>query len=332
MFSGTDFGSVILGADPEIAAVNEKGWCIPATTVLRTSSTVDVQEPVEGQSYKGPFFIIDEGFSIQSDGASLEANIPPSRSTDTLIDSLRRVFKVSHELVTDLGLQLEMLSTIPISQQQINKGGIELTKFGCDADFNPYGDGVSQSDVDPKTLLNRFFGGHIHMSPHSQMGDDFFTEYVYEIILSLDMLVGLADVLLDGTSGAGERRKVYGRAGRYRLQPWGFEYRTPGGVYLRSPETTAYMFELTKRATFLATDQDAVYELLDLVNFRALQETINNADQAQAIHLWEKLIPSFNQVLDDSSTLFDAVLGIGVDGGIMQSTKLRDFYKNWSLE
>lgn len=334
MFTSSQYDEGVLGADPEFAAVDERGWCVPATRVLRTiDKKWGVREPVKGDSYKGPYFVFGPpGFSFQSDGASLEVNIPPDNSTQALVDSLRATFQVGHAIVSELGLRLEMLSTIPISLDQIKAGGIELSEFGCDVDHNPYGDTVNQADVDPTTLQARFFGGHIHMSPHTGMGERFYTENVYETVVALDLLVGLADVMLDGTEGAAARRKVYGRAGRYRPQKWGFEYRSPGSVYLRSPHTTAMMFELTKRATWLATNDALVYELLDVVTFTGMLDTINKADTDAATQLWTKMLPILNRTFADSEELFNEVLHIGQTGGIMQSPSLSDLYQNWSLE
>ena len=64
----------------------------------------------------------------------------------------------------------------------------------------------------------------------------------------LDIVVGNTCVIMDRAPSQVERRKVYGRAGEYRLPAHGIEYRTLSNFWLRSYQLTHLVFSLARFA------------------------------------------------------------------------------------
>lgn len=119
-----------------------------------------------------------------------------------------------------------------------------------------------------------------------------FMEYE-KLIYLLDILVGNTGVLLDRNPLSAERRKVYGRAGEFRLTPYGVEYRVLSNFWLKSYTIFSLMFALARFAVcVLINDKEnhntAFYDaIIEKVNGRLIEEAINenNFDLAMKNYL-----------------------------------------------
>jgi hypothetical protein len=74
-----------------------------------------------------------------------------------------------------------------------------------------------------------------------------------------------------------KRREVYGRAGEYRIQPHGLEYRTPGAE-LWAPGEFWLLSMVLGSIRYVMYNFPKVRPKLDSVNWAAVQATINTGD------------------------------------------------------
>lgn len=84
-------------------------------------------------------------------------------------------------------------------------------------------------------------GFHIHFGlPKALLlfAADKAQEFIENIILTLDYLVGIPSMLKDTTNDRRLSMGTYGKPGDYRVSENTLEYRVPGGFHLRSPELT----------------------------------------------------------------------------------------------
>jgi hypothetical protein len=110
-----------------------------------------------------------------------------------------------------------------------------------------------------------------------------------KVIPVLDIIVGNTCVLIDRDPGNIERRKVYGRAGEYRVPTHGLEYRTLSNFWLRSYQTMSFVLALTRFGVSIANSPEAREKLMSLVNMEDIQDAINNNDAKLAQKNFNKI-------------------------------------------
>ena len=87
----------------------------------------------------------------------------------------------------------------------------------CDPDYNAWTEDINPKPSGEKTNL-RSAGCHIHIGY-----DNPNVETSLQLIKLFDVYLGLASVVIDPDN---KRRQLYGKAGAFRVQDWGVEYRT----------------------------------------------------------------------------------------------------------
>jgi len=110
-----------------------------------------------------------------------------------------------------------------------------------------------------------------------------FQEYE-KLIYLLDIIVGNTSVLLDRNPLSTERRKVYGRAGEFRLTNYGVEYRVLSNFWLKSYTIFSLVFALARFSVCLLIQDkingdDAFYDsIIKAVNPDLIEKAINEND------------------------------------------------------
>jgi hypothetical protein len=95
----------------------------------------------------------------------------------------------------------------------------------------------------------------------------------------IDAFVGIPSILYDTDV---ERRSLYGKAGCFRLQPYGFEYRTLSSFWIANPSRLSFIWKQVAYALY-------AYERgLALPDYDLTRNTINNNDVDTAIALIEE--------------------------------------------
>jgi hypothetical protein len=107
-----------------------------------------------------------------------------------------------------------------------------------------------------------------------------------------DILVGNTCVMLDRDEGQIERRKLYGRAGEYRKNDHGYEYRTLSNFWLRSYPLTSLVFGLSRLANAAifyegSFERKPIDELLACVEPSLIAQAINENNLELAQENWQ---------------------------------------------
>lgn len=102
------------------------------------------------------------------------------------------------------------------------------------------------------------------------------------LIPLLDLFCGIPSILLDRSNGALLRRKLYGKAGDYRLTPYGIEYRTLSNFWIKSYTLMSFFTGMARHALLLLASyyegKNNIYDILNKINKKDIQKAINNND------------------------------------------------------
>lgn len=199
-----------------------------------------------------------------------------------------------------------------------------LTSFGCSPSlvFHPnHGVMPSVPEANPLIVRERSIGYHVHLGTRTPLAVKrdiaamervinvnperlkalknhdlklaellHTTEGRVRLVQACDLLVGLPAVLIDRDSRQVWRRKLlgYGKAGEFREQKHGFEYRTLGPWALKHP-MFAWWANAMVRDALIATMNDLDIELKKHVSMLEVAKAINTNNLYDAVPLWNKV-------------------------------------------
>lgn len=262
-FESALFGAITLGADPEIFLTDPSGKPWGA----RDCSTGTKEEPE-------PFY----GGGLQVDGMALEYNIAPAETIDQWIDYHSDILDRMEQRAIEQDLQICDASLLDFTDY-IAEG--EPTEdeliFGCDPDLNA-GTGCENKMPDNDGSIKfRTTGGHVHVGmcqwgilDHNQL------ETARVLVKMLDATLGLWSVLNDDGL---ERKKLYGKAGAFRVKPYGFEYRTLSNFWVFKKSYMEYVFTtVTKVMTLPTTLMFSIASRIESI-YPQIEQAINTNDR-----------------------------------------------------
>lgn len=114
------------------------------------------------------------------------------------------------------------------------------------------------------------------------------------LIPLMDLFVGIPSVLIDRDPNASSRRMMYGKAGDFRYQPHGIEYRTLSNFWLKS-YTLMHLFTGLGRTAFLIASNDINNKteyskhLFSIISINDIKKAINNNDYVMARDIFLKI-------------------------------------------
>ncbi|HEY6022351.1 MAG TPA: hypothetical protein VIY48_21575 [Candidatus Paceibacterota bacterium] len=330
-----------VGTDPELAVVNQEGEVVPSGWLFDVwETTMDVIQPpppIEGMPPKGRKLYLTQlgdGFVLYEDGASLEFQVPPTDLPEDMVFNLSKILVLADQMVTDAGYRMLITASLPITDEVIQRGGVALSRFGCDPDSTMMDDPYDPSKIDARTCYNRFYGGHVHVGVPEGQDEEFYHDFRFEMGLTCDLLLGLPDVLFDHSVEARTRRQVYGRIGRHRCQVYGdgsrgYEYRVPSNGWLRHPYKAMFMFQMVQLAPYFVANEDLYHQLVNGINIEELKEAINGTDEVIASRLYSEVMARLTY-LSDEGFLPDYVdFGLPFDS---PEVSVDDGVTYWNLE
>ena len=213
-----------IGSDPEMFVV-DKNTPIPAIGLVPGSK----KEP----------FKISEHESVQVDNVAIEFNVKPTLSPEEFIESLNKCYlwMTNHlkSINPDFGILIK--PSVYFTKEQLRSK--EARMFGCEPDFNAWE--LCMNDSPRPNSLLRSCGGHIHLGIDGDLDS---IDYP-RLIRAMDHTVGIYCASICGDK---ERMKLYGKAGAFRVKPYGVEYRTPSNTWLTSEAHIETVFSLVHRA------------------------------------------------------------------------------------
>lgn len=302
---------VSLGCDPEFFFEKEGEGVIGAEKVIGDKL----------ESGSGANFVLD--------GVQIELNPPPFHCRESGANLIAHAFrKLREHLATRQNIKATFTTCINLSKGELDSLSEKAKLLGCAPSLNR-ADAKAAVTVNGATSLSRSAGGHIHMGiSHSKLAAPGNRERLVDL---LDVLLGNTCVLIDRDPNAAERRKIYGRAGEYRLPAHGLEYRTLSNFWLRAYPlfsfvmgtarnaasilhtsiTAPYYADLAKSRPgdghiYAAYNWDPEAELLEAIGGEAglkmAREAINTSDVALADEVWQK-VRGWMKTLPDSCSL-----------------------------
>lgn len=220
-----------LGADPETFLINPSGKHISSLGLINADKWNPMQIPNMAQ-----------GFTLQEDNVSLEYGIPPAASAEEFIKHINSVMEASRPYIKDLSFS--KLSCVVFDKDQMLDPRAHM--FGCEADYDAWGDNSLDEQGDPKNVNKkpvppheymRSAGGHIHVETK---------EDPIEVVQAMDLFLGVPSVLMD-VSGS-KRREMYGKRGAHRIKSYGVEYRTLSNFWIFDEKLIRWAWNQTQKA------------------------------------------------------------------------------------
>lgn len=210
--------NITVGADPELFIVNEKTG--------KVVSSIGIIPGEKGNAWRSDD--MPEGFGIEVDNILGEFNIPPCRTKEEFINNIEYmkdyIDRFVKEKNPDLGIQC--IASREVDEDQLQSDEAKL--FGCSPDFNAYTEMENEKPNGESTNL-RSAGFHIHIGYDN---NDIDTSV--ELVKYLDLYLGVPAVIDDPDK---KRRLLYGKAGSFRLTPYGVEYRSLSSALMKDKKT-----------------------------------------------------------------------------------------------
>ena len=259
--------NVTIGADPELFLINSKTG--------EVVSSIGIIPGEKGNPYRSED--MPEGYGLEIDNILAEFNIPPTRTKEEFIEAISYMKNYIKKFIKAKNKKLDILckASMMVNEDQLQSPEAKL--FGCSVDYNAYTEEPNPKPQGERTNL-RSAGFHIHIGY-----DDNNVDTSLLLIKYLDMYLGVPSVVKDGDT---KRRSLYGKAGCFRLTPYGLEYRVLSSYFLTNKLTLSWVWNGVAEAI------EAYNEGYPLADPELVQKAINESDKALA----EKLIKAYKLV------------------------------------
>lgn len=271
--SGYTRNSLYFGCDPELF-ITQAGKIVGAERVLPSNGLA--------VGYYG---------KVVLDGVQVEFNPRADPCRANIGNYIRDHFKTLKrhlDTLTKNGEEFEVsfLQVVDVPRGEFCALSDKSKALGCMPSLNKYNQRAGVR-VNPSTYRKRSAGGHIHlgMSSNPTMMKKGVRERLVPI---LDILVGNTCVLIDREPRAHERRRLYGRAGEYRLPKHGLEYRTLSNFWLTHYYLMSFVMGLARMGVHVmeTTGWDAEAHLLGMVDQKKIRRAINTNNLELAQENW----------------------------------------------
>lgn len=249
--------NITIGADPELFIIN--------TNTGKVVSAVGLIPGEKGDPWRCKE--MPKGFGLETDNILAEFNIPPATTKDDFVSSILYMQEFIDRFVKKINPELSIKC---IASQKVPKSELQsdqAKEFGCSVDYNVYTESPNPKPKGTATNI-RSAGTHIHCG-YENPSD----EISLKLIKYFDAYVGLPSVIKDRDK---KRRTLYGKAGCFRLCPYGFEYRTLSSAMMNSPKRIAFMWDQVMKAI------EAFESDVKIPDPDKIQEAINNSDSTLA--------------------------------------------------
>lgn len=255
---------VTIGADPELFLVNSKTG--------EVVSSIGIIPGEKGNPYRSKD--MPEGYGLEIDNILAEFNIPPVSSKEDFIEAMTYMKNYIKKFIKAKNPNLDILckASMIVNEDQLQSPEAKL--FGCNVDYNAYTEMPNPKPKGEDTNL-RSAGFHIHIGYNNCNVDT-----SLKLVKYLDMYLGVPSVIKDNDT---KRRSLYGKAGCFRLTPYGVEYRVLSSYFLSNKITLAWVWKGINRAI------DALNRNTLLADSDFVQKAINESDKTIA----ELLIKSY---------------------------------------
>lgn len=257
-----------IGADPELFIFDK--------SKKKVISSIGIIPGFKGDAYTEG---MPKGFGIQIDNILGEFNIPPTNLTlgKEFVNNIMYMKTWIKNYVKNINPDYTVRCSASelIDEDQLQSD--EAKEFGCSPDYNIYTQSENPKPKGTNTNL-RTTGCHIHIGyPRPTV------EASLHMIYYMDLYLGIPSIVLDTDI---RRRELYGKAGCFRLTPYGFEYRVLSGFFISTPKIIEFVHTQTMKAIKAYLKHEA------LPNSSELIKIINSGNVAAA----QQMITKYNLV------------------------------------
>jgi len=282
-----------------------------------------------------------QGDSAFFDGVQAEINFRHHTCREVITGNIKNCIlgtleEVRKHLKMDTPIHFAPLASVQITKDVIKVTDKECRRFGCSPDANIYSsDSIKYPDG--SKFMTRFSGGHIHLG---------FSEIKYQaamkeadnllnLVRTLDLIPGILSVCLSQGNEELIRRKWYGKAGTYRMQAHGIEYRTLSSFWIASPQLVSIMYAAARDA-FTLTVHEIASSVLETISETELQKTIDKCDVKNATRIWESIVLPLYSKHQIDSPLADPdvtryIKSLISKGGYTSEFNPMNMLHNWGL-
>ncbi len=303
------------GSDPEFMLISSTGKYVSAIRILPS----DKNDPV-----------LKKGHGFYWDNVLAECSILPSFSKSETIENFRTCFQEYAKLVNPYFLKTQASHTFPDKEMQ-DEGA---KRAGCDPEFCTYTFMLHKPPPDIIETTNfRTCGGHIHLGDDEGCvisGD----QETAILVRMLDLFLGIPSLFMDIDPTSAARRTLYGKAGRFRIKPYGIEYRSLGNFWLSSPKLVNFIYDVCEfTVDFVNNGHDGLWKFnSDLaIEQNHFKNTLSTDVYDSAL-----LVKSINETnLDQAKTFMPLIkkyMPTRLFNQIERLTNTYDFYKEWNLK
>jgi hypothetical protein len=287
-----DWG-IIMGCDPEFFFKPKKGrFIVGAEKVIS----------IKGLNVKSLHNTLVNS-AVICDGVQGELNVAPSLCRAHVGNQIRECFTTLNKNLGDNVVDFRPLAKI--TKKELKSLSPQSKVFGCSPSNNAWElpPEIPIEDINPNEYRIRTAGGHIHIGAKDVTIHALLHGNIVKTIKMMDYLVGNTCVLLDRDISQIERRKTYGRAGEYRKQPWGLEYRTLSNFWLKSYQLMSFVLGLA-RETVSIVKQEHEEKFFKAVSVQDIILAINTNDFDLALYNFKQFIPIITELVPDSQEQF----------------------------
>jgi len=187
------------------------------------------------------------------------------------------------------------LASVPVDDKILKGSDRECFRFGCSPDSNIYTD-EKMTYPNGKEFMTRFSGGHVHLGfdDIKYMQTMNTPEKLLNLVRAMDTIAGVMAVAISNGKEEKIRRQYYGKAGTYRLQKHGIEYRTLSSFWLVSPPLTSLMVGLIRDA-FTIVYKGVEQALFKYASTELIRDIIDNSKVNKAKKFYyDEIIPFYD--------------------------------------
>jgi hypothetical protein len=232
------------GADPEVSAVYYKDnvMYVQPAPYFR----LEMGAETEKSKSKHPVHFDRYGISIIEDGVAFEFLIQPTRDYDDMFDSIQFGLAELSNLLSKYDHELSIQPTVNYEIERFLDKDDDYQMcliFGCDPDKDAILKNYVCDVIDALRHPYRYFGGHFQIGCNDPRGRRLMQTHYEPFIKLCAIFIGNSVMARSNKTELEQiRAKLYGQPGRYRIQPWGIEYRTPSNSWITNRATMAKMF------------------------------------------------------------------------------------------
>ncbi len=232
--------------------------------------------------------------AVQVDGMALEFNIDPANTFNQFTSNINHVLSDLRKMVPK-EYDMVAVPAVTFSDEVMASTPKEALILGCDPDFNAYTESQNGKPEPSKGL--RTAAGHIHLGwGEFNVNSEEHWNNCVGLVKVLDRLLGVWSLTVDEDH---TRRCLYGKAGAFRVKPYGLEYRVLSNFWVFDIEHRATVWDLCKSAfDWWQKEFSPDKRIMDEHGFRlhSAQEMIDSGSTKRARSEWPYLSLAVDRV------------------------------------